>query len=541
MPLDLQQKKLIGSETPRIWTPPLVELHDDVIGPLGNVISPATSLGYRAIRFASEVLGIELDPWQKWLLIHALELRPDGTFRFRNVVVLVGRQNGKSTLSQVLSLFFLYVMGTRLILGTAQDLDTATETWEGALALIEDTPELAELMDKPILVNGNKTIRLLPASRSGGITAGERYKVKAANRRAGRGLTGDLIILDELREHQSWDAWAAITGTTNARPNAQIWALSNAGDSTSVVLRYLRKKAHAVLGDPDGINAADDPSLLLEQARQGTTLEGEALDELEDVEDDSLGIFEWSAPPGCPIRDRKGWAQANPSLGHGRITERTLISKSSEPEWVFRTEALCQWSDGTLEGPFPAGTWEACQDPDSAPKAGSPIALSVDVSWDRSTAAIGLAGIREDGKVHVEVIASSVGTDWVLPWLQSPERDARLRNAGVVIQANGAPASSLVEPFEEAGVRVIQWKGADLGAATGAFYDMVRELRVRHRGQPMLNVAAGTAVTRPNLDAYVWNRKGSPVDICSLVAVTGAAWFVTSEIAAAYDVLDSVF
>jgi hypothetical protein len=540
--LDLQQKPLLGCEVPRIYTPPLrTLLPERIVGgtvPFLDVpdecpepvVAPATSLGFAVIEFSETVLGIVLDPWQRWLLIHALELREDGTFRFRKIVVLVARQNGKSTLSQVLALFYLYVLGTALVMGTAQDLDTATETWQGALDIIEELPELAELMDKPILVNGNKTIRL---------KTGERYKVKAANRRAGRGLTGDLIILDELREHQSWDAWAAITGTTNARPNAQIWAFSNAGDATSVVLRYLRKVAHRVLGDPDGINAAEDPSILLAQA-PAETLEGDGL-ELEEVDDDTLGLFEWSAPPGCGVKDRAGWAQANPSLGYGRVTERTLASSSNDPEWVWRTEGLCQWSDGNLEGPFPAGAWEDCQDPESRPRDGSPVVLCLDVSWDRSTACLGIAGVRDDGLTHVEVIATSAGTEWVLPWLASPLRDPRLSTVGIVVQKTGAPASSMIEALEGAGRRVIPWSGADLGAACGAFYDLVREHKVRHRGQPILNVASATATTRKNLDAWAWDRKGSPVDISSLVAVTGASWFVTSEIASAYDVLDSVF
>jgi phage terminase large subunit-like protein len=83
-----------------------------------------------------------------------------------------------------------------------------------------------------IRVNGKKALVL---------KTGERYKVKAANRRAGRGLSGDVMLLDELREHQSWDAWGAITKTTMARAMALVLALSNAGDATSVVLRYLRK------------------------------------------------------------------------------------------------------------------------------------------------------------------------------------------------------------------------------------------------------------------------------------------------------------
>src|SRR5690606_13558320 len=132
---------------------------------------------------------------------------------------------------------------------------------------------------------------------------------------------GDLILLDELREHQSWDAWGAITKTTMARPAAQIWALSNAGDATSVVLRYLRKRAHEVLGDPDGINAKDDPSSLLptdeelEDLADLADADGPDLTaaDFEDEDDeDTLGLFEWSAPPGCDVMDRNGWAMANP-------------------------------------------------------------------------------------------------------------------------------------------------------------------------------------------------------------------------------------
>src|SRR5690349_7668479 len=84
--------KRFGSETPRIWTAPLREL------------TPETSLGFECIDFAEQTLELELMPWQKWFLIHALELHPtevddygDPVFRFRKVILLVGRQNAKST------------------------------------------------------------------------------------------------------------------------------------------------------------------------------------------------------------------------------------------------------------------------------------------------------------------------------------------------------------------------------------------------------------------------------------------------------------
>jgi hypothetical protein len=289
-----------------------------------------------------------------------------------------------------------------------------------------------------------------------------------------------------------------------------------------VVLRYLRKMAHGALGDPDGINREDDDDEPGPEDDDGF---------LED--DDTLGIFEWSAPPGSELRDRDGWGWANPALGH-TISERNIASAvRSDPEWIFRTEVLCQWSEGTLEGPFPPGAWEASADPDSVRAPGSPVALAVDVSWDRSHSYVALASRRSDGKEHVEVIARRAGTDWLADWLTSPDRAPEVRDAPVAVQARGAPASSLVPILLGAKVNVVEWGGAQLGQATGLFYDRIRaavgegetpQLQLRHRDQPLLNLAAATASTRPVGDAWLWDRRRSPTDAAPLIAVTGALW-----------------
>ena len=519
-------RRRLGSETPRISTPPLRELTEE------------TTLGFAAIQFAEDVCGIDLYPWQRWLLIHALELAPnlavstmsergrlDPLFRFRKIVVLVSRQNGKSTLSQVLSLFFLYVLGTDLVLGTAQDLDTAEEVWDGALDIIEETPELAELADKPIRVNGKKTIRLL---------SGERYKVKAANRKAGRGLSGDLILLDELREHQTWDAWGAITKTTMARPAAMIWALSNAGDASSIVLRYLRKQAHAALGDPDGINTDAAPESLLPDEADVEALALGADDlEPEDFDEDesTLGIFEWSAKPGMPVDDVEGILQANPSTGHG-ISLRTLLGDAkADPEWVFRTECRCEWSDGTLEGPFPPGTWDAGRF-DPAAEGGPPqiignVMACIDTSADRIKTYIAFTGRQVDGSVQVELVAERAGSSWVADWL--------LERADIVDavtgQSRGAPVSPLMEDLKTAldgKIEVVDWQGGDLPGGTGKFYDLVRNKELTHNPWTSLDLAAATAVPKlTESGAFMWDRKRSPTDIAPLQAATGAVWLLT--------------
>ena len=220
---------LVGSEIPRVFTS------------AAKPLTEATSRGFECIDFAENVLGLTLMPWQRWFLIHALELLADGTFRFRTLLLLCARQQGKTTLMQVLALWRIYVDRAGLVIGTAQNLTMAEETWDGAVSMAEGIPDLASEVAHVSRVNGDKFMRL---------TGGERYRVTTATRRGGRGLSSDLVLLDELREHTDWNAWGAITKTTMARPSPQVLGFSNAGDFRSIVLASLRDKALLTLGDP---------------------------------------------------------------------------------------------------------------------------------------------------------------------------------------------------------------------------------------------------------------------------------------------------
>lgn len=508
----------LGSEVPRIYTPPLRKL------------TPKTTHGFDVIKFARDILEVELFPWQKWLLIHMLELREDGSLRFATAVVLVARQNGKSTLSQVLALWFMMRWGWPLILGTAQDLDLAEEVWEGAVELLEEDDELKDTIKKVFRVNGKKSLNL---------ANGTRYKVKAANRKAGRGLSGNLILLDELREQQNWEAWGAITKTTMAQTLSLVLALSNAGDVTSVVLRYLRQMAHKALGDPDGICKED-----ILQGPSVVDVE-EFADEEDDIDvhefeqdEDTLFLAEWSAPPGCDVRDRDGWAMANPSMNHPNgIPERNIASACrTDPEWVFRTEVLCQWSDGTLEGPFPPGAWEkghneTVEDADGTVRLAEgngivgKVRACVDMSADRSMTYIAFAGWRDDGAPQVELVAQRRGHEWIGEWLM----ERRDRISELTGQTNSAPISDAMQTLDqdrEFTIPVVKWASGDLMAAHGITFDAVRDGVVRHNPQPVLDVAAATAVLKKLGDGFVINRQASPADAAPLVAFEGALWLL---------------
>jgi phage terminase large subunit-like protein len=468
-----RKPKLYGYEEPRLFTPPL------------RPLTPETSRGFEVIAFAEDVLGLTLNPWQKWLYIHALELRPDGRYRFRTLVILVARQNGKTTWLQILALWALYVDAAQLVLGTAQNLDVAEECWAGAVDMAESIPELAAEVKAVDRTNGKKALRL---------TTGERYKVAAASRGGGRGMSAKIVVLDELREHRNWDAWGAITKTTMARKDALIVGLSNAGDVLSVVLSHLRKTALA---------------------------------DIEAGEDSSLGLFEWSAPEGAELTDRSAWQAANPSLGYTIEEDAIVGALKTDTEGdaaVFRTEVLCQWVKTTLTAYFPGDKWADCRDEDSELPEGASLVFGVDVSWDRSTSHIAVVGRRADGVPHWELVTSDEGTDWVPEWF----RTRRYAPLAVALQGGSAPSASLVEPLKKLGLPVEVLSGTNVATATGAALDAITAGSMRHIGQAELEAAVAVAQARELGDGKALDRKKSPVDIAGLVAVVEAAWVLDS-------------
>ncbi|MFE4469544.1 hypothetical protein ACFRFH_12085 [Leifsonia sp. NPDC056824] len=463
------------------------------------------------------MLEVELFPWQKWLLIHALELNLDGTFRFRTVVLLVARQNGKSLLLQILALFRMFVDGAPLVIGTAQNLDIAEEVWQGAVDIAEGVQDLAAEIEHIDRTNGKKALRL---------TSGSRYKVQAATRRGGRGLTGDLVLLDELREHQSWDAWSAVTKTTRTRSQAQIWAASNAGDEQSVVLDDLRKKAHLPIGDPDGINGDD--------AR---------LNELDGADDEamSIGIFEWSAEPGCDIWDRDGWAQANPSMGWIPSMERSIAADAgTDPDPVFRTEVLCQWVDSMQEGAFPPGVWEANRVSESIRITGRPVvALDVRTGVRQSFAIAAVGAGRKTDVLELVQYESGIGQKWAAEHIvDATVKILKKHNLDELVIDKYGENAHLVQKFEDADITVVALDLMDMRNGCTAITDALVNGTLKHHGDDPLTIAVLGAGKRKSNEQFVWSQSQSSTDISPLRAATAAFQVHVGE-PGDYDLMDS--
>lgn len=457
-----------GSQVPRIFTPPLRKL------------TPATSLGFEAVDFAEGSLGLSLFPWQKWFLVHSLELLGDGSLRFKKVLLLLPRQNGKSFIVSVRLLWRLFMEPGTQTLGSAHKLEAAEEIWALALGMVRRS-ELSGDVSQVSNVNGNKFFRTVDDSR---------WKVQATNDDGGRSLTIDDLFFDELRQHRDYTAWAAMTGTMVARANSQLLCASNAGEAKSEVLKVEREGALKAI-------------------------------ETKDVHSE-VGLFEWSAREDRAVDDLDGWYEANPSLGW-TITERSIRSQMSAPEHKFRTEHLCQWVTVSAEGPFPEGVFEACVDEESRIAEGSQRVIAIDTSHNRGMTYIAVAGYRDDGLPHCQILIKRANTEWVVDTVSGYMGGVDKPDA-VVVQGKGAPASSLIEFLALAGVQVTKCEGNDLGASCGQFADRVMNRTVRFRDQLALLIAAGDAVKKDLGEVWVWSRSKSPVDVAPLCAVTMALW-----------------
>lgn len=467
----LSKKEVRGYRNPRLFTPPLVEL------------TPETSYGYDVIAFARDILETPLRDWQQEAVIRAGELLPDGRPRFRTVLILVARQNGKTLLARVLILYWLFHKQKETILGLANTLAYAKRVWYEVVDEAQNNDALAvRLPDKPVrLAIGEETLKG---------PNGCQYRIAAANRNAGRSLTVHRLVVDEIREHRSRDAWSASTNAMNAVSDAQTIAISNQGDDQGVLLDELREAALAYIEFGEG--------------------------------DYRLGLLEWSAPDGCDLTDLDGLAQANPSLNDGldldAVMGAALRAKAAGGKAAadFRTEVLCQRVK-LIDPAIDPDRWLACraaQPVDLAEHRGR-VCLALDVSMDGSHASLVAAAVI-DGMVHVEVVQSWNGYGCSrMVRKELPELVAKIHPKQLGWLPSG-PAAALTADLAESrarnwpprSVELVEIVGEIVSVAMG-LCDLVRVEGLRHPDDPMLNAHVGSAQKLPRGDAYAFRRIGA--------------------------------
>ena len=500
-----------GFTTPRIFTRPLAEGAPGPCG-CGCALTPATSRGFEAVAFAENVLRVHLIPWERWLLLHLLELNADGTLRFRKALVIVARQNGKTLVAAILAAFFLYVDSVRwplrvnprdfVIVGAAQKLDIAMKPWTQVRQWGgPDDPKVGIAYDRvPLLQAATRMPRMVNGETELVTAEGAVYRPRTFD--GARGSSSVRLILDELRQQFDYEGWSAIEKSATAMFDSLLLAFSNAGTYRSVVLKDVRQIAH---------ESVDKPTA-------------------------QWFVAEWSAKQDASLDDREAFAQANPSAGYlPGMTLDGLMQTAAEAKnkSVERIEVLCQWVTQGVEPYIEPTDWKALQVPPSKlriPK-GARTVWSVDTSSDRTTTWVAAAVKTADGRPFVTVRTKRAGIVWAVQYLRELAEASGHRE--VAVQAQGCPSVELIPLLEaledEHGKPLLTVHKMDrptCAIATGQIHDhVIRDRTLVLTEQPDVALAIEGGLATRYAENRLWSREASrPVDVAGVCAQTWALY-----------------
>ena len=301
-------------------------------------------------------------PWQEIAGTYLTALGRGDRWLYREVAVIVARQNGKTEL--LVPFIVSRLLKGRRIMHTAQNRELPREVFGRVADLMQDVYPKT-LKKKPRFGSGQETIEM----RNGG-----RYRIVAPSRGGARGPSNDDVIVDELREMVDYDFIAAAKPTLAQSANPQMVYLSNAGEDDSIVLNDLKLRT-------------DDPS---------------------------LAYVEWSAAPDRDVSDRDGWLEANPAVGAidghdmlGGLEDEFRAYSLTGRLAIFETEHLCRSVPSMRERLVDEFAWAACRGP--IPDPTSPM-LAVSMTPDGRRAAAALAWQRVDGSVALRLLYDVTGS-----------------------------------------------------------------------------------------------------------------------------------
>ncbi|MGG7466038.1 terminase large subunit domain-containing protein [Plantibacter sp. YIM 135347] len=426
--------------------------------------------------------GATLDRWQRELIRRVLETYPPGhsragQLRFRQVVISLARQNGKSVIGAILGLYgLMFNMVGAYVIGIASSSEQARIIYDRTMSLIRRNKALARLFAK---LTDTRGIQALD---------GAKYEIKAAKSASLQGLAISLGIVDELHILAQL-LWNDLVNGLGGRPNGLVVGITTAGDDNSELLISLYQTgAKAIEGDPE-----------LER----------------------FGFFVWEAPE-AKMPDTRDEViayllAANPFLAEGRgDLEAVLSDIASQPpqdviRYRFNRFTAAESSFLSLD------LWLRCQRPeDAAFPVGRPV-FAVDRSPDWGYASI-VAGIKTpDGIIHTELVASITR-----PTL------AQLVDVCVALNAHmperfvldGYSLKELGNELVKRGMTVYKATQGDNLNAAALLYSKIKQRKIMHAGDALLLEQMPRAVRKNVGEHFRISRSGSSVEIDGVIATS---------------------
>lgn len=418
-------------------------------------------------------------PWQQMVADVGGELDPEtGIPCYRNVVVTVPRQNGKTTL--VLAWECQRAIGWEH-LGPQRISYSAQTGADARKKLIQDQKPIIEPHKKALGIK-----RIYEAIGAEGVVwqNGSRLVLLNNTEAGGHGPSVDLGVKDERFADYDDRRDQALTPAMATRAFGQQLDLSTMGTEDSIPWNALVER---------GRLAVDSGK------RTG------------------IAYFEWSAGDDDDPDDPDTWWGCMPALGHTITVPVVADARSNMKDGEFR-RAFLNRKTKAEDRMLPVADWNAVCSPDVQP-AGQPT-FSLDVNPERSAGSIVVAspGVAE-------LVDFRLTTGWLVA--RAADLSAKWGQPTWVVDSTG-PAASFIPDMERAGMHVHPATPRELIEACGQFYDGVIERRLRIRYHQRFEEAAAGAAKRSIGDAWAWTRKSAAADISPLVAATLALWGASS-------------
>lgn len=450
-----------------------------------HVILPKeiASTAWPSVRDKCKDLGLEFDSWQDGAGRAILAKRADGKYAATvgGVAMSIPRQTGKTYLLGAISFALCLLSPGLTVLWTAHRLKTAKETFRSMQGMARRR-KIAPFVLQVFTASGSEEITF---------RNGSRIMFGARETGFGRGFAKvDVEVFDEaqiLTERALDDMLPAM----NAAPNP--------------LALYTGTPPRPI-----------DPGEVFSRMRLEAIESGSG-------KGDSLYI-EFSADQDASPDDLEQQAKANPSFPHRTPLEALQRMRKQLAEDSFLREGMGIWDADSHHRVISEDDWNAVADVSSMPI--ERLTLGIDVPPNRTNACVALAGLRADGRWHVEMDEEHKGVDWVIPWVK--ERASKNALHSVVVDE----MSGLVEKRRDRHyligtdilVTLAAAEGRDMAIACAKFYDGVMDKTLFHTNQSQVNVALSVARQRPLTGGWAWNRKDAASDITPIVAETLALW-----------------
>ena len=441
---------------------------------------PETAVDYSYAEVIDKLFkaySITLDEWQVSTLHQWLARTETGEWSAEMCGLSVPRQNGKSKLIEARCIFGLVFLGESILL-TAHEAATAREIFGRIVEVFEGSADLMTQVKSIKKSNGHESITM---------SNGGRLKATTRTPNAGRGLSVDLLVLDEAYNIVEGAMESLLPTISSSKLSAQIIYTSSPPSPEDNSDAFLRLRASAWSSTPNP----------------------------------ALSWREWSAHEGqeADFDSPEVWAQANPAfnlrtLKDSKITNERVQFSDNE----FARERLGLYADESKTQLFADDLWASCRDETIHTLTG--MVLAIDVKPDRSYGSISVAGERPDGLYHIEVVDEGQGVGWIVPRVVEI---ARRQGIKTVVMDYKSPASSLAELIKSNKLNVYIPTVNESIAACATFYDFIHEHKLIHRGQGLLDASVRSASKRKVGDGWMWKSRDGG-DITPLVSTTLALY-----------------